>query len=116
MDSSNNIYFHNGLTYKCSIEVALSIIGGKWKPLILWNLKDATLRFCEIQNILETISHKVLTEQLRQLESDGLIIRQIYTEVPLKVEYSLTTKGYTFIPILEQISIWGANNSDKDNL
>ncbi|MDU6038915.1 MAG: helix-turn-helix domain-containing protein [Clostridium butyricum] len=113
MNSSDNLFFHNGTTYKCSIEFALSIIGGKWKPFILWHLRDKTLRFGELKNLLEKISHKVLTEQLRELEADGIINRRVYTEVPLKVEYSLTEKGYTVIPILEQISMWGAKNASE---
>lgn len=116
MNTSNCTFIHNNITYKCSIELALSIIGGKWKPLILWHLNNKILRFGELKKTLPKISHKVLTEQLRELETDGLVLRNVYAEVPLKVEYSLTHKGYTVIPILEQISMWGAANcDDKQN-
>lgn len=109
MEENNCTLTYNGITYRCSIALALAIIGGKWKPLILWHLKDNTLRFNELRRSLGNVTQKILTEQLRQLEEDGLINRQVYPEVPPKVEYSLTNSGYTVIPVLEMLSKWGAD-------
>jgi DNA-binding HxlR family transcriptional regulator len=109
MENENCTMTYNGITYKCSIALALSIIGGKWKPLILWHLKDNVLRFGELKRTLDTVTQKVLTQQLRELEADGLICRNIYTQIPPKVEYCLTDKGRSVLPILEMISKWGAD-------
>jgi DNA-binding HxlR family transcriptional regulator len=108
MNDNNCTMIHNRITYKCSISLALGIIGGKWKPLILWHLKDKVLRFGELKRTLDSITQKMLTQQLRELESDGLVNRHIYTQIPPKVEYSLTEKGNTVVPILDMISKWGA--------
>ena len=106
---TNNIMICNNIPYKCSVTLALDIIGGKWKPLILWHLRDKVLRFGELQRTLSGVTQKMLTQQLRELEAAGLINRQVYTQVPPKVEYSLTDEGKTIIPILEMISRWGAD-------
>ncbi|MFZ5353977.1 MAG: winged helix-turn-helix transcriptional regulator [Bacillota bacterium] len=97
-------------SYKCTVALALGVIGGKWKPLILWHLKDGTMRFGELRRTINGVTHKILTQHLRELEADGLINRSAYSQVPLKVEYSLTEKGRTVIPILSMISKWGADH------
>lgn len=112
MIDNDNIVIHNNVPYKCTVALALDIIGGKWKPLILWYLKDNVLRFGELQRTLKGVTQKMLTQQLRELESDGLVRRCIYTQVPPKVEYSLTDMGCTVVPILEMISKWGAEYRD----
>ncbi|WP_461615082.1 winged helix-turn-helix transcriptional regulator [Clostridium sp. Marseille-QA1073] len=95
----------------CEIEVTLDMIGGKWKPLILYFLyQEGTKRFGEIKSYLTKISHKSLTHQLRELEEDGLVKRVIFPEVPPRVEYSLTKKGKTIFPILQLICQWGEKN------
>jgi DNA-binding HxlR family transcriptional regulator len=109
MSNENCTMLYNGIPYQCSISLALSIIGGKWKPLILWHLKDRILRFGELKQILGSVTQKMLTQQLRELEGDGLICRQIYPQIPPKVEYSLTEMGRTVLPILEMTSRWGAD-------
>jgi DNA-binding HxlR family transcriptional regulator len=123
MDNENCTTVYNGIPYKCSIALALSIIGGKWKPLILWHLKDRTLRFGELKRSLGSVTQKMLTQQLRELESDGLVYRRTYNQIPPKVEYSLTQQGCTVLPILEMVSKWGADfcksvreNSDSSSL
>ena len=93
--------------YRCGVEVTLATIGGKWKGLILWHLRLKTLRFSQLQRRLQTVTQKMMTQQLRELEADGLVHRQIYAEVPPRVEYSLTERGNTVVPILELMCAWG---------
>ncbi|MGL4485325.1 MAG: winged helix-turn-helix transcriptional regulator [Anaerovoracaceae bacterium] len=95
----------------CEIEIALHMIGGKCKPLILYYLyENGTKRFNELLAYITQISQKTLTNQLRELEADGLINRKIYAEIPPKVEYSITEKGKTLFPILELMCEWGEKN------
>lgn len=100
---------YNNTEYQCSMELTLALIGGKWKALILWRLNGTTLRFCELKRTLPKITQKMLTQQLRELEECGLVNRLIYTQVPPKVEYSLTAVGQSLLPILEDLSHWGKN-------
>ena len=93
--------------YRCTVAVTLEVIGGKWKSLILWHLSFKTLRFSQLQRRLNRITQKMLTQQLRELERDGMVFRQIYAEVPPRVEYSLTERGRTVVPILQQMCQWG---------
>lgn len=93
--------------YRCGVEVTLARIGGKWKGLILWHLRLETLRFSQLQRRLQSVTQKMLTQQLRELEADGLVHRQVYAEVPPRVEYSMTECGRTVTPILEQMCQWG---------
>ena len=95
--------------YRCPVEITLDVIGGKWKSLILWHLKHKVLRFSELQRRLPRITQKMLTQQLRDLEQDGLVYRQVYPEVPPRVEYSLTDLGHSVVPILDQMYQWGRN-------
>ena len=81
----------------------LNVIGGKWKPIILHMVSSGTMRFGALKKNIPPISSKMLTQQLRELEADGIISRKIYAEVPPKVEYSLTDKGATLWPILERL-------------
>ena len=95
----------------CEIEVTLSVIGGKYKPLILLFLSEnSPQRFGKLSAQIGKVSQKTLTNQLRELENDALITRKIYAEVPLRVEYSITDKGKTLLPILELMCEWGHNN------
>lgn len=93
--------------YKCHVELTLDIIGGKWKALILWQLKNQVLRFSELKRTLPEITQRMLTQQLRELEEDGMVNRKVYAQVPPKVEYSLTENGESVIPILELMCQWG---------
>ncbi|MDM5317283.1 helix-turn-helix domain-containing protein [Fictibacillus sp. b24] len=98
---------------KCSIEYTLQKIGGKWKTVILWHLgEDGTLRYNELRSLLPGVTHKVLTEQLKELEEDGFISRKAYNTVPPKVEYSMTELGATLMPILKQMHVWGKEHWD----
>lgn len=102
------ITFKN-IEYQCSMELTLDLIGGKWKALILWHLGENTLRFSELKKTLPKITQKMLTQQLRELETSGLVNRFIYTQIPPKVEYSLTPDGKSLLPILETLCQWGLN-------
>ncbi|MDW5549993.1 helix-turn-helix domain-containing protein [Methanosarcina sp.] len=92
---------------QCPVEATLEVIGGKWKPIILWQLRTKKLRFSGLQQSMQGISPKMLTKQLRELEEDGLILREVYPEIPPKVEYSLTEFGMTVLPVLEALCKWG---------
>ena len=92
----------------CPVEATLELIGGKYKALILWHLSDATLRFSELRNRIKNATPKMLTQQLRELESQQLIHREVYPVIPPKVEYSLTELGKSLLPILVAMRDWGA--------
>lgn len=91
----------------CPVTQTQDIISGKWKIIILWHLGRQTRRFNELQRLLPDISKGILTRQLRELEEDQMVHREVYKEVPPKVEYSLTPLGKTFIPILNSMGEWG---------
>jgi DNA-binding HxlR family transcriptional regulator len=94
-------------TYTCGIDVTLAVVGGKWKASILWHLAQDTMRFSDLQRQFSDTTRKMLTQQLRELEADGLVHREVYPQVPPKVEYSLTAKGRSIFPILQHMCDWG---------
>lgn len=102
--------------FKCQMELTVYLIGGKWKIPILWNLKEGTMRFGEIKQQLGSVTPKMLTQQLRELEEAGLIKRLVYAEIPPRVEYLLTEDAITILPILEQLSQWGNDYYNKQKL
>jgi DNA-binding HxlR family transcriptional regulator len=91
----------------CPTETALAVIGGRWKVPILWHLNRETLRFGELAKLLSPVTQKMLTQQLRELERDNMVHRQVYPEVPPRVEYSLTDLGRSFEPVMTLLSQWG---------
>ncbi len=93
-----------------SVKTTLNAMGGKWKPLIVFLLAEKIHRFSELQKSIEGITQKMLTEELRELEKDGLIARKVYPQVPPKVEYSLTEYGKTLVPVLETMRAWGSEH------
>lgn len=100
--------------YYCPVEVTLDLIGGRWKPLILWHLKEKrVLRHGELKRLIPTITQKMLTQQLRQLENDGLVQRTQYAEVPPRVEYSLTAYGRELQAMLDHFCDWGAAHARR---
>jgi DNA-binding HxlR family transcriptional regulator len=99
--------------YSCPMEFTLDRIGGKWKSVILWWLRGGSKRFGELMQLMPEISQKVLTAQLRELEADSLIERQVFAESPPRVEYSLTAHGETLQPIMELMCEWGKANAKE---
>jgi DNA-binding HxlR family transcriptional regulator len=94
----------------CPVEATLSLIGGKWKGVVLWNLLQGTLRFGEIRRRLSNVTQRTLTNQLRELEKDGFLIRTVYAEIPPKVEYSLSERGQSLEPVILALKAWGEGN------
>lgn len=100
--------------YSCGADAAIDVVAGKWKPLILCALFERTHRFGELRRALHgEISEKVLTQQLRELEADGLVHRQVYDELPRRVEYSLTAAGATLNEALIPLAEWGERRMDE---
>jgi len=91
---------------ECSLTRSMAIIGTKWKPLIVYVLQKKKVRFGQLDAIIPLISRKVLTEQLKELEEDGILRREAFNEIPPRVEYSLTEKGLALLPILNLIKSW----------
>jgi DNA-binding HxlR family transcriptional regulator len=91
----------------CPVEAALSLIGGKWKGIVLYHLLGGTLRFNAIRRSISGVTQRMLTAQLRELEADGLIVRVVFAEVPPRVEYSLSAKGRTLEPVIMALRAWG---------
>lgn len=96
-----------GKKYNNSVELSYDIIGGKWKIPIIWRLKDDAKRYSELRRSLSKVTHKMLTQQLRELEEAEIITRKVYPEVPPKVEYSLTLLGRSVIPVIDILREWG---------
>ena len=103
-------------TENCPVEATLDLVGGKYKALILWHLSGGTLRFSELRNRIPKATPKMLTQQLRELEADDLVYREVYPVIPPKVEYSLTDLGKSLMPILVAMRDWGADylRTNKD--
>lgn len=97
---------------KCPYVTAQRLLTGKWTLLIMYHLSTGTLRFNELQRMLPDLTQATLTKQLRMLESDGLIIRKVYSQIPPKVEYSLSELGAHFSPVLEALQVWGIEYID----
>lgn len=93
--------------YNCPVEATISLIGGKYKAVLLWHLMSGSLRYSELHRRVPNATDKMLAQQLRELESDGLISRRVYPVVPPKTEYSLTDFGKTLTPILDELCNWG---------
>jgi DNA-binding HxlR family transcriptional regulator len=91
----------------------IAMISDKWKVLIICKLRKGTMRFNELRRELQGVTQRVLTHQLRELEADGLVARQVYAEVPPRVEYSLTTLGMTLMPVLENLEAWAHEHSTE---
>ncbi|MFJ1911429.1 winged helix-turn-helix transcriptional regulator [Streptomyces sp. NPDC088147] len=93
--------------YHCGIDAAMDVIGGKWKVLILWALDESPRRFGELRRMLPGVTEKVLTSQLRELETHGIVSREVYDEIPPRVEYALTPRGVALGAALQPLGLWG---------
>lgn len=109
IDNQEKIIQLRGKEYHCAMDITMDYIGGKWKTVVLWYLRKNKKRFSELKRLIPNITEKMLSIQLKNLESDGIVGRKIYAEVPPKVEYYLTDFGKTLIPMLEEIALWGRN-------
>jgi len=97
-----------GKAYPCTVSLTMDLVGGKWKAVILYHLKDEAKRFSELRKEIPSVTEMTLSLQLKQLEKDGLISRKVYgKKPPVKVVYSLTDFGKSFVPVLEAITEWG---------
>jgi len=97
----------------CPVSYAIGAIGGRWKPVVLWQLREGALRFGELRRLVPGSTQKVLTEQLRQLEADGIVSRAVLEEKPLRVEYSLSEYGETLKPLLALMCEWGRGHRER---
>lgn len=100
----------------CAVEVTLSVIGGIWKPVILFHLLEQKRRFMELTRLVPNATQSMLTSQLRELEADGVIIRHVFPEVPPRVEYELSEFGHTLVPVLLSLRDWGETYRDTRNV
>jgi DNA-binding HxlR family transcriptional regulator len=100
-------YKLNGTYYYCPVDLTLQIVGGRWKGIVIWNLREEKKRFSELKRILVTISDKMLSQVLRELEEQGVVSRKVYEVVPPKVEYSLTDEGKKLLPIMQSMNDFG---------
>lgn len=99
--------------FSCGLDAAVAVVGGKWKPMILWTLSEGERRFGELRRALPGISEKMLVQQLRELEADGVVHREVYREVPPRVEYSLTGLGASLNRALLPLGDWGEEHIDR---
>lgn len=97
----------NNKVYHCVLDLTMAYIGGKWKSIILWYLRDGKKRFGELKKLIPDITERMLTLQLRGLEKDGLVDRKVFAEVPPRVEYKLTGLGQSILPVVEEMVKWG---------
>lgn len=101
-----------GTKYSCGLDAAVSVVGGKWKPLILWQLHEGPKRHGQLRRSIAGVSEKVLTQQLRELQSHGIVEREVFAEVPPRVEYSLTALGQSLNDALRTLGDWGEEHAE----
>lgn len=110
--SKKGKHVFNGKEYPCCASLTMSVIGGKWKTVILYHLKDEAKRYSQLRKEMPAVTERTLSLQLKTLEDDGIVKRKVYTtKPPLKVEYSLTKLGETLIPLIISIAEWGETAS-----
>ena len=102
-----------GPIYNCGLSAALDVVGGKWKPLVLWGLLEGPRRFGELRRLVAGISEKMLIQQLRELEADGVVSRRDFGEVPPRVEYAMTEFGVTLVEALRPLCGWGTTHMER---
>lgn len=97
---------------ECAVEATVAVIGGKWKPILLFHLLAGHRRYSDLARLVPGASDRMLTRSLRELETDGLVRREVFAEVPARVEYSLTRDGRTLVPVLQAMSDWGSRRGE----
>jgi len=112
-EASTNNENRKTLNVFCPVSFTLDKVGGRWKPLILWNLKDGRLRYSELRKAIPPITEKMLIQHLKQLETDNLVMRKVIEVMPPHVEYSLSNSGAELLPALNALADWGVRNSSK---
>jgi DNA-binding HxlR family transcriptional regulator len=113
IDGKEYIVKMNGKTYHCAMDITMDYIGGKWKTVVLWYLRNGTKRFGQLKKHIPEITEKMLSLQLKELEAHGIVERTVFPEVPPRVEYKLTEEGKTLLPAIEAIAAWGRERADK---
>lgn len=103
-----------GELFHCTLDLTMHYIGGKWKTIVLWYLRNGKKRFSQLKKQIPDITEKMLSLQLKSLEEDGILKRSVYAEVPPRVEYELTEFGRTLIPVVEAIAQWGRDLGQKE--
>ena len=98
----------------CPVETTLAVIGGRWKPLILYHLRERPRRFNELRRLMPKVTQRMLTQHLRELEADGVVVRDVREQVPPHVEYSFSAKGETLLPLLDAMAVWGLDNDGRE--
>ena len=93
--------------HDCAVEATISVVSGKWKPILLYQMRDGAKRYSELHRLVPQASERMLVRSLRELEQDHLIQRKVYKQVPARVEYALTVDGESLIPVLNMMSVWG---------
>ena len=109
-------YNLDGTYFYCPVDLTLSVLGGRWKGLVFWNLRQGPKRFGEMKKILVGINDKMLTQVLRELEKSGVVNRKVYEIIPPKVEYSLTHEGKNLLPVMQQMADWGEKFEVKNEV
>jgi DNA-binding HxlR family transcriptional regulator len=104
----------NGRTFHCALDITMAFLGGKWKAVVLWYLREAPLRFSQLRRLMPEITEKMLSLQLKHLEKDGLVSRKVFAEVPPRVEYALTKEGRSLAPALEALAAWGRRKGKRE--
>jgi len=107
MDAKIKRYNLDGTFFYCPVDLTLSVIGGRWKGLVFWNLRDGARRYGELKKILIGINDKMLSQVLKELEKSGVIERKVFEVMPPKVEYSLSEEGKKLLPVMKLMSEWG---------
>jgi DNA-binding HxlR family transcriptional regulator len=100
-------YKLKGVFYYCPVDLTLQIVGGRWKGIVIWNLREQKMRYGELKKVLVTINDKMLSQVLKELEDQGVVNRKVYEVVPPRVEYSLTKEGKKLLPIMQAMSDYG---------
>jgi len=115
IDGKQKVYLIKDKTYHCGTSVTMNFIGGKWKCIILWYLRNGTLRFSELKKLIPDITEKMLSIQLKALQKDELILRKVYgNKPPLRTQYSLTKFGESLMPVVQSITNWGIHLGEID--